>query len=84
MHLRKKENRSGKAGKEKLVLSYDFFNGTQIIGRDVSPFEANEIHKVGVRSFPAAELSFENCAVLKENVLWPAGQGFDKTRQTDW
>lgn len=49
-----------------------------LVEREVSPFEAREIKKMGFRSFPISELIFENCRVPRENVLMPAGGGFDK------
>jgi acyl-CoA dehydrogenase len=36
-----------------------------------SPFASKEIHKLGVKSFPTAELIFEDCRVPKENLLKP-------------
>ncbi len=49
-----------------------------LVERDVSPFEAREIKKLGVRSFPTAELVFEDCRVPKENLLLTPGKGFKK------
>ena len=46
-----------------------------LVERDVSPFESNEIHKLGVKSFPTAELVFKNCLVPKENLLAAPGDG---------
>ena len=40
-----------------------------LVEKSVSPFEAREIHKLGVRSFPTAELIFEDCRVPKENLI---------------
>ncbi len=42
-----------------------------LVEKDRSPFGAREIHKMGVRSFPTAELIFEDCRVPKENLLRP-------------
>lgn len=46
-----------------------------LVERDVSPFEANEIPKMGLKSFPTAELVFNNCRVPKENLLKSPGEG---------
>ena len=46
-----------------------------LVEKDVSPFEANEIHKLGLRSFPTAELFFNNCRVPKENLIQGPGEG---------
>lgn len=47
-----------------------------LVEKEESPFEAREIKKMGVRSFPTAELVFEDCRVPKENLLRAPGQGF--------
>lgn len=47
-----------------------------LVEREESPFEAREIKKMGVRSFPTAELAFEDCRVPKENLLRAPGKGF--------
>ncbi|MBU2548848.1 MAG: acyl-CoA dehydrogenase family protein [Proteobacteria bacterium] len=47
-----------------------------LVEREVSPFEAREIPKMGVKSFPTAELVFEDCRVPKENLLRAPGAGF--------
>ena len=49
-----------------------------LVERDVSPFTARELHKLGLRSFPTAELSFDDCRVPKENALDP-GSGYQRT-----
>ncbi len=49
-----------------------------LIERDVSPFSARELHKLGLRAFPTAELSFDDCRVPKEAALDP-GSGFKRT-----
>jgi alkylation response protein AidB-like acyl-CoA dehydrogenase len=49
-----------------------------LVEKEVSPFEAREIRKMGVRSFPTAELSFENCRVPKENLLGASGKAFKR------
>lgn len=45
--------------------------GQILVEKDRSPFTAREIHKMGVRSFPTAELIFEDCRVPQENLLRP-------------
>ena len=52
-----------------------------LVERDVSRFEAREIRKMGVRSFPTAELVFEDCRVPKENLLLAPGKGFKRALQ---
>ncbi len=37
--------------------------------REVSPFEHRELHKIGWRAFPTAELFFKDCRVPEQNVL---------------
>ncbi len=49
-----------------------------LVERDTSPFAARELHKLGLRSFPTAELSFDDCPVPKENLLDP-GSGYQRT-----
>lgn len=49
-----------------------------IVERKSSPFSARELHKLGLRSFPTAELSFEDCHVPAGNVLDP-GTGYKRT-----
>ncbi|MBW1682724.1 MAG: acyl-CoA dehydrogenase family protein [Deltaproteobacteria bacterium] len=49
-----------------------------LVEKEVSPFESREIKKMGVKSFPTAEIIFEDCRVPKENVLRRPGEGFKK------
>jgi alkylation response protein AidB-like acyl-CoA dehydrogenase len=56
------------------ALGMSFF----LLERNVSPFSARELHKLGLRSFPTAELSFEDCPVPKNNLLDP-GTGYRRT-----
>jgi alkylation response protein AidB-like acyl-CoA dehydrogenase len=42
-----------------------------LVEKSKSPFMAREIHKLGVKSFPTAELIFEDCRVPRENLLRP-------------
>jgi acyl-CoA dehydrogenase len=46
-----------------------------LVEKKISPFEANEIPKMGLKSFPTAELVFNNCMVPKENLLRSPGEG---------
>lgn len=39
-----------------------------LVDREVSPFEHRELHKIGWKAFPTAELSFRDCRVPAENV----------------
>lgn len=55
-------------------LGMSFF----LVERGVSPFTSRELHKLGLRSFPTAELSFDDCRVPKENLLDP-GSGYQRT-----
>ncbi len=50
-----------------------------LVEKEKSPFLAREIHKIGVRSFPTAELVFEDCLVPKENLLSSRGEGYRRT-----
>lgn len=43
--------------------------GQIFVEKSESPFIAREIHKLGVKSFPTAELIFEDCRVPKENLI---------------
>jgi len=49
-----------------------------LVEKERSPFTARELHKLGLRSFPTAELSFNDCPVPRENVLDP-GSGYQRT-----
>ena len=50
-----------------------------LVEKDKSPFLAREIKKVGVRSFPTAELVFEDCEVPVNNLLYSAEEGYRRT-----
>lgn len=50
-----------------------------LVEKEVSPFEAREIKKVGVKSFPTAELIFDDCRVPKDNVIAEPGQGLKRS-----
>ena len=45
--------------------------GQILVEKAASPFASREIHKLGVKSFPTAEMIFEDCRVPKENLLRP-------------
>jgi alkylation response protein AidB-like acyl-CoA dehydrogenase len=47
-----------------------------LVERTASPFEGREIKKMGVRSFPTAELIFDGCRVPRQNMLKAPGEGF--------
>jgi acyl-CoA dehydrogenase len=49
-----------------------------LVEREVSPYEATETHKFGLRSCPTSELSFSDCRVPRENLLVPPGAGLSK------
>jgi len=49
-----------------------------LVERNASPFQARELHKLGMRCFPTSELSFDDCKVPKENLLDP-GAGYKRT-----
>jgi len=46
------------------------------VEREHSPFGARELHKLGFRSCPTSELSFEDCRVPKGNIIGEVGQGY--------
>jgi alkylation response protein AidB-like acyl-CoA dehydrogenase len=50
-----------------------------LVEKEKSAFLAREIHKVGVRSFPTAELVFEDCIVPRENLISSLGEGYRRT-----
>jgi len=52
--------------------------GFLLVERDSSPFTTRELHKLGMRSSPTGELSFDDCRVPKENLLEP-GAGYKRT-----
>ena len=52
-----------------------------LVDKEVSPFQARELHKVGWRAFPTAELSFVDCRVPKENMLGDPAAGYRRTMQ---
>ncbi|MBA3028845.1 MAG: acyl-CoA dehydrogenase [Desulfobacteraceae bacterium] len=49
-----------------------------LVDKEESPFQASEIPKIGVKSFPTSELVFKDCRVPAENLLQAAsGKSFD-------
>ena len=50
-----------------------------LVEREKSAYLTREIHKVGVRSFPTAELVFEDCIVPRENLISSMGEGYRNT-----
>ena len=40
-----------------------------LVERETSPFDTNELHKIGWRADPTAEMFFEDCKVPKENEM---------------
>ena len=69
-----------------LVANTDTSKGSKgicqiLVEKEISPFEAREIKKIGVKAFPTAELVFKNCRVPKENLMHQAGEGFKATKR---
>jgi len=52
-----------------------------LVERKTSPFSVRELHKLGLRAFPTAELSFVDCRVPKKNLIEP-GTGYRRTIMT--
>ena len=52
-----------------------------LVDRAVSPWEDRELHKIGWRAFPTAELYFTDCRVPKTNLLGEAESGYRRTMQ---
>jgi len=54
------------------VGAKDLNTGTEtffLIEKDVSPFDTNELHKIGWKAAPTGEMFFEDCKVVKENEM---------------
>lgn len=49
-----------------------------LVEKKTSPFSGRELHKLGLRCFPTAELSFNDCKVPKGNIIDP-GAGYQRT-----
>ncbi len=54
---------------------------TILVEREVSPWESRELHKLGWRAFPTAELYFTDCRVPRGNVLGDPTLGYKRTMQ---
>ena len=52
-----------------------------LVEKAVSPFQATEISKIGVKSFPTSELVFRDCRVPRENLIKATGSGFDAVQK---
>jgi alkylation response protein AidB-like acyl-CoA dehydrogenase len=52
--------------------------GLLLVENEKSPFSTRELHKLGMRSFPTGELSFDDCQVPKDNLL-DMGTGYKRT-----
>jgi acyl-CoA dehydrogenase len=50
-----------------------------IVEKDVTPYQVRDLPKMGLRSFPTAEMVFDNCRIPKENLLVAPGQGLKET-----
>jgi alkylation response protein AidB-like acyl-CoA dehydrogenase len=50
-----------------------------LVDKEPSPFQARELHKLGWRACPTAELSFADCRVPRENVLGDPSLGYKHT-----
>jgi len=50
-----------------------------MVEREVSPYGSRELHKIGLRAWPTAELSFVDCRVPKENILGDPTLGYKRT-----
>ena len=48
-----------------------------LVEKEESPFQATEISKIGVKSFPTSELVFKDCRVPADNLLVASGNSFD-------
>lgn len=46
-----------------------------LVDREESPYQTNEISKLGLNSFPTSEVYFDNVLVPEENLLVKPGQG---------
>ncbi len=53
-----------------------------LVDREVSPYEARELPKLGMRSCPTSEVIFQDCRVPKENLLVAPGQGLKNILRT--
>jgi len=54
------------------VGAKDLGTGTEtffLVEKDVSPFDTNELHKIGWNAAPTGEMFFEDCKVTRENEM---------------
>jgi len=47
-----------------------------LVESELSPFATRELHKLGLRAFPTAELSFADCRVPKSNLVEVPASGY--------
>lgn len=55
-----------------LVAAIETDTGMQnffLVGKGISPFETNELHKIGWNAAPTGEIFFDDCRVPKENAM---------------
>jgi alkylation response protein AidB-like acyl-CoA dehydrogenase len=52
-----------------------------IVEKDVSPFNARNLPKIGLRSWSHAEITFDHCRVPKGNLFGPVGEGYRMTME---
>ncbi len=67
-----------------LVVSVDRAKGKKgiariLIDREESPYERRDLNKLGLRSSPTGELTFEDCTVPRANLYTPEGEGLKET-----
>jgi len=53
-----------------------------LVDREHAPWSQRELHKIGWRAFPTAELYFDDCRVPKTNVIGDLASGYKNTMQT--
>ena len=53
-----------------------------LVDRRQTPYEARELEKLGLKSFPTSELFFDNIFVPEENIVVPPGQALKATMRT--
>lgn len=49
------------------------------VEKEVSPFTTRELPKLGLRAWPTAEISFQDCRVPRSNVMGESGEGYKRT-----
>ncbi len=55
--------------------------GLILVERDVSPYTADEIPKMGLKALSTAKLEFKDCHVPIENLISPRGEGLNLIKQ---